>query len=168
MTKVELSEIVALQLEKLAPGPGKEQDSVRRTAKIIRKKKPDLNWLKLVLSTVCPDHEIFSSTYVKPLALKHKTAAMVSNPNGFFDDLPLARQSGKIGRRFSLVSKEDREAIRIQKYESQLLEVQKHLQASKERMAQIQNHDSDKEEESKAPASSRRNPLVSEQSQPTE
>ena len=65
------------------------KESLKRTGKLIRKKKPHKDWMLLVLSQLDPNHRIFSKGHTKALAKKKRIVdeIQVPNPNGFFDGL---------------------------------------------------------------------------------
>ena len=73
---------------------------MRRTADLVLRKPPNPDWLLAMLSTMDPKCEIFKKNYVRPKL--HRVGLeeydfddMVSNPEGWFDDLPLCSASKK-------------------------------------------------------------------------
>ena len=72
---------------------------MRRTADLVSRKPPNPDWLLAMISTMDPNCEIFRKNYVRPKVprpgLEYDFDDMVSNPEGWFDDLPLATGSKK-------------------------------------------------------------------------
>ena len=90
---------------------GEPMDSgMRRTAKYIRKKPPQFNWMLLILSTLAPNHEIFAKDYTNP----KKTVAeaeLVDGYDGFYDNLPIVH--GHRGRMLNLVDRHEQKKQKL-------------------------------------------------------
>ena len=72
--------------------------SVKRTKRRIKKYPPSTWWMILLISTINPDHEIFSKDYTKPRVVRNEVQESLSiqNIDGFFTGLPESRRaSGK-------------------------------------------------------------------------
>ena len=84
---------------------GEPFDSMfRRCAARIRKNPPDMQYLLALLSTIDNQNEIFAKGYKRPRAFQPGAVndQQIHNNDGFFNDLPLAKQSKKKqGIRFS-------------------------------------------------------------------
>ena len=68
--------------------------NLRRTGLLIKQKPPDVDWQLKVLSTLMSTHEIFNKDYCRPRN-EDGASLMVSNPNGYFDGLPILPKTGK-------------------------------------------------------------------------
>ena len=68
---------------------GEPADSgMKRTAKYIRRKPPQAQWMLLILSSLEPDHFLFAKSYVnprKPLAAQEQCDSY----DGFYEGLPI-------------------------------------------------------------------------------
>lgn len=64
--------------------------SFRRTAKLIKKRPPHVDWMALVMGFIKPNHEIFQKHYVAPKPQRKNAVEpyMVDNEDGFYDNLP--------------------------------------------------------------------------------
>ena len=123
LNKKELAAIVADQMSLMGPKLNEPLVSgFRRTARHIRKKKPDRHWLLMVLSSLKPDHPIFSDRYVKmkaPKPAEHQI--MIANKNGFYDKMRGVHQIQKgPGRKSNLLTKAAREAEKTRTMEAKV------------------------------------------------
>ena len=77
--------------------------ALKKTAKLIRKKPPNKEWMLLVLAQIEPGHHIFSKQHTKPTKKKVDAyeEVTVNVPSGFFDGLVLPRDSGKKVRNYT-------------------------------------------------------------------
>ena len=101
---------------------------MRRTAKQIRKRPPNTNWMLLVLSSLHPGHEVFDKGYIKPARRQEEqfvASAMVDNEDGFFDGLPMATPTGK--RRINLLSADMQQQVKVARLQFQLGKLQEKL-----------------------------------------
>ena len=92
---------------------GEPADSgIRRTAKYIRKKPPQVQWMILILSTLEPNHAIFAKDYVNP----KKTIAeeeFVDGYDDFYEGLPLVH--GHKGRMLNLMDPQAQKQKKLQR-----------------------------------------------------
>ena len=76
---------------------------IRRTALKIKKKKPNVDWLILVLAQFAPEHAIFSPNYVYEKKRKDDKVVLkdlkVSNIDNFFSGLPVPNISARDRRK---------------------------------------------------------------------
>ena len=95
--RYELSKMVYDHLLRIDTGDKKVNASVMRTADLVQRKAPNKQWLLAMLSTMDPRNHIFSKNYVRPkvnrFSDEQEDSDMVMNPEGWFDDLPMARPS---------------------------------------------------------------------------
>ena len=85
---------------------------IRRTAKYIRKKPPQVQWMMLILSTLEPNHAIFAKDYVNP----KKTVAeeeLVDGYDNFYEGLPLVH--GHKGRMLNLMNPQVKKQKKLQR-----------------------------------------------------
>ena len=136
-TKALMAEYTAAALKDAAvhEGTGLEYvEPLRATADLILKRNPKVAWLQLVLSTVAPNHIVFSRNYIAP---KRTSAAAafeinVPNPNGFFDGLP-ELMTGKRGskRRLTFLNREQVQIVKLAKAKHQMERAQARFAALK-------------------------------------
>lgn len=86
--------------------PANMVEPLKATAELILQRKPKVAWLQLVLSTVAPNHFVFSKNYIAPKRPSLAATFEVNVPiiAGIFDGLPpTTAKSSK--RRLSLLTK---------------------------------------------------------------
>ena len=74
--------------------------AMKRTAKHLRKRPANVDWMLDVLATINEDHEYFHKDYSKPkkLVAEDELVAgdqLIENADGFFDSLPIAKNVKK-------------------------------------------------------------------------
>ena len=94
----ELAKMVSERMQVVDTGDASINASVKRTADLVHRKPPNREWLMHMLSTMDPKCELFQKSYVRPKVNRFafdedEDSEMVSNPEGWFDNLPLARGS---------------------------------------------------------------------------
>ena len=93
------------------PKLGEPTDSgIKRTAKYIRKKPPQAQWMLLILSNLEPDHFLFAKSYVnpsKPLAAMEQC----ESHDGFYEGLPIIHNHR--GRTLNLMGRGDRKRLKL-------------------------------------------------------
>ena len=96
----ELAKMVYGFMQGVDTGDAKVNASIKRTADLILRKPPNPEWLLAMISTMDPDNLIFMKSYIRPKVNRfalddEEDSDMVSNPEGWFDNLPLATASKK-------------------------------------------------------------------------
>ena len=80
---------------------GEPHDSgLRKTAKLILKKPPDVQWMLMILATIDSDHRIFDKDYVHMKASRNAEddpKEAIDNSDDFFTGIPISRNA--TGRR---------------------------------------------------------------------
>ena len=94
----ELAKMVSERMLAVDTGDARTNAAVKRTADLVNRKPPNRDWLMAMLSTMDPNCELFKKNYVRPKVNRFafdedEDSEMVSNPEGWFDELPLARGS---------------------------------------------------------------------------
>ena len=92
-----------------------EDPGKKRTAKYIRRKPPQVQWMLLILSSLDPDHELFNKDYVnprKPLAAQE----LCESHDGFYSGLPVVH--GHRGRILSHMGRGDRKRMKLQRMQA--------------------------------------------------
>lgn len=112
----------------------KERKAFHRTAEKVIKTPPAVNWMLICLSSIVPDHFVFARDYVKPKPVRNGKVVgkLVPAYAGFFEGLPAMPKSKK-GNNLSLITKEQREELRVENMEERIQELQEKLKAEKER-----------------------------------
>ena len=132
-SRKELADIVADAMEKQVRA--EMQMAVKRTAQLVRKKKPDRGWLIKVLSTVNPGHAIFQRTYRKPAIQRGEAVrgtGQVANRNHFFDGLEAVQRTGR-GRLINLMSQSEKDRLKRERLEKQVQRAQRLLASHEQR-----------------------------------
>ena len=84
--------------------------AMKRTASLIRKKKPDCKWLLVLLAQLNPDHLVFTKQHTHrvahPSRQRRQESLTFPNTDGFFNDLDLRPSQRKAKRRVNLVDPE--------------------------------------------------------------
>ncbi len=122
--------------------------AMKRTAKHLRKRPANLDWMLDVLATINKNHEYFHKDYSKPkkLVAEDELVAgdkLVENADGFFDSLPLAKNAKKKYRLNlngpSKADKERKKLLRMQKaaekLQQQLAQQQENIRMAEEQEA---------------------------------
>ena len=92
-----------------------------------------------MLSTMDPRCELFKKNYVRPKVNRfafdenEEDADMVSNPEGWFDDLPLAKNSKKTTLRFT--TNQPSENQKLKRLQAQRALLERRMQSQQERVA---------------------------------
>ena len=118
LNRKELSIILADLMDVIGPTLAEPiKSGFRRTARTIRRKRPDMNWMLMVISSLKNDHPIFGDGYVRvPPPKPLEQQIMIENRNGFYDKMRGLPSSQKgPGRRCNLLTKAEREAERMRK-----------------------------------------------------
>ena len=101
--KKELSKLVGDVMLNFPEKLGEPIDSgIRRTALKIKRKKPNADWLILMLAQFAPEHAIFSPNYVYEKKSKDKVVIkdlQVDNIDNFFTGLPVPNLSARDRRK---------------------------------------------------------------------
>jgi hypothetical protein len=106
----------------------------------------DRQWMMLVLSTLDPDHIVFSRSYMPVVRVDNvniPVLGLIPNPNGLYDDLPSLTASAngiaRTGRGAGLT--------KMQKLEMQIEAEKKRIEAKNERLRELESKKSEQLEE---------------------
>ena len=128
---------------------------MKRTAKHLRKRPANIDWMIDVLATINENHEYFRKDYYKPkkLVAEDELVAdnqLIENTDGFFDSLPIAKNVKKKYRlNLNGPSKADKERKKLCKMQKAAEKLQQQLVQQREniRMAEEQEVESGDDEE---------------------
>ena len=128
--------------------------AMKRTAKHLRKRPANIDWMIDVLATINENHEYFRKDYYKPkkLVAEDELVAdnqLIENTDGFFDSLPIARNVKKKHRlNLNGPSKADKERKKLYKMQKAAEKLQQQLVQQQEniRMAEEQEVESGDDE----------------------
>ena len=102
-----------------------------RTAELVLKYPPSSHWTLMMISTISTDNPIFSKNYVRPRFSAQSSfksnAAMVPSFGDFFEGLPQEMPTKNAGR-VSFVSKDQQQAMRVQRLQEQLNKARARIQ----------------------------------------
>jgi hypothetical protein len=127
---------------------------MKRTAKHLRKRPANIDWMMDVLATINENHEYFRKDYYKPkkLVAEDELVAddqLIKNTDGFFDSLPIAKNVKKKYRlNLNGPSKVDKERKKLYKMQKAAEKLQQQLVQQQEniRMAEEQEVESSDDE----------------------
>ena len=86
----------------------------KKTVHLIEKKFGDIAWLVKLLFVVYPDHEIFAKSYSYHRPRRADTIqnlAVISNEDGFFDNVPMLTTAEQARTRQLRLTKKQRNAL---------------------------------------------------------
>lgn len=123
----ELAKMVSERMLTVDTGDASVNASVKRTADLVHRKPPNRDWLLAMLSTMNPECELFKKNYIRPKVNRFaldddEDSEMVSNPEGWFDDLPLARSSKKTSLRFTTNKPSEQQKLKRLQMQKALLD----------------------------------------------
>ena len=99
--------------------------AMKRTARHLRKRPANLDWMMDVLATINGEHEYFDKEYLKPKKVVAEGELvtddkLIPNTDGFFDSLPIAKNVKKKYRlNLNGPSKADKERNKLLKMQQQ-------------------------------------------------
>ena len=117
---------------------------MKRTAKHLRKRPANIDWMIDVLATINENHEYFRKDYYKPkkLVAEDELVAdnqLIENTDGFFDSLPIAKNVKKKHRlNLNGATKAQKEQRKLLKMQSDAKKLQQKLVEQQEAVRKAQ------------------------------